>query len=294
VLLKLFSNQGKSWLSFRAFILMLASVMIMLTAHYSLRFRSAYNRLTWIILPVQKSVDIPFRFFHCVSSWIVSKNQLILENNRLKLVNLRLQAQSQDLLALKKQNLELQQLFRSKLYIGGKLLVAQLLAIRLTPLSQQVVVNRGKDQSVYVGQPVLDGYGIMGQVINVAPKMSTILLITDQRFAVPVENYRTHMRAIAVGTGNLNELNLIHVQNANDIKVGDLFVSSSMALRFPISYPVGFVTKISHSIGGKFLNIKLTPAAHLNQANQVLLSWPVQKDLQKMVSQRLQKPLEAA
>jgi len=266
----------------------------MLTAHCSTYFQNIYNRLNWIILPVQKSVDTPIQFTHRITLWTRTKNKLISENIQLKLANLQLRSKSQTLLAFKKENAELRQLFQSKLYISGKLTVAQLLAINLTPLSQRVVLDKGKDQKVYLNQPVLDGYGIMGQVVNVAPTTSTVLLITDQRFAIPVENYRTHMRAIAVGTGKPDKLMLINVLDSTDIKPGDLFVSSGLALRFPIGYPVGTVTKVSHQVGGKFLDVSLKPSAHIDQSTQVLLSWPIQKDLQTMVNKQLQTSLKAA
>ena len=288
--MKLFSNHGKSWLSFRAFIFIFLSIIMMVTAHRSPYFQRLYNRLYWIILPAQKSVDIPIQVTHHIILWVTTKKSLMADNTELKLTNLKLRSKLQKLLAVQKENAELRQLFQSKLYISGKIMVAQLLATHLTPTSQWMLLNKGSKQNVYLNQPVLDGYGIMGQVVNVSPMTSTVLLITDQQFAIPVENYRTHRRAIAMGTGKLNKLMLINAVESTDVKLGDLFVSSGLALRFPIGYPVGVVTHVSHQMGNKFLNVLLKPSAHIDQSIQVLLNWPIQKDLKIMVNQQLYTP----
>jgi rod shape-determining protein MreC len=263
----------------------------MLTAHYSARYRSLYAHLNWVILPVQKLVDMPFHFYQSMHDWITTKSKLIDTNKRLQLDLLRLQAQSQELLAFKKENAQFRQLFRSKLYIGGQVEAAKLLAIRLNSISQEAVLDKGSKQKVYVGQPILDGYGVLGQIIEVAPLTSKVLFITDARFAIPVENYRTGMKAIAMGSGHSHELTLVHVMDASDIKAGDLFVSSGLALRFPVSYPVGVVTKVSQRMGDKFLSVTLAPSAHVMQSTDVLLNWPALSHLQSNVKKQWHKPL---
>ena len=44
--------------------------------------------------------------------------------------------------------------------------MAQLLAVDLDPTVQQIVLDKGRRNHVYRGQPVLDAYGVMGQVIG--------------------------------------------------------------------------------------------------------------------------------
>ena len=56
---------------------------------------------------------------------------------------------------------------------------------------------------MFLGQPVLDAKGVMGQVIDVGPMTSTVLLISDAKSAVPVRNNRTGERAILVGTNSI-------------------------------------------------------------------------------------------
>jgi len=136
-------------------------------------------------------------------------------------------------------------------------------------------VDRGTRDHVYVGQPVLDGYGIFGQVINVGLMTSKILLLTDRRSAVPVKNERNGFRAVAKGMGLSGQLILVNMPDTADVQVGDIFVSSGLGLRYPVGYPVGKVVNIVHSQNmDQTREVILAPMAHLDQAEQVLLSWP--------------------
>jgi len=79
-----------------------------------------------------------------------------------------------------------------------------------------------------------------------------------------------------------------------DIKVGDLFVTSGLGLRFPVGYPVGVVSKIKEVSGQRFVTVTLLPSAHLNQTQQVLLAWPDHQALTKAVRAQLKAPLPNA
>ena len=192
---------------------------------------------------------------------------------------------------LQRENSQLKQLLQTRAQLTGKVHQTRILAIELSPMMRQIIVSGGENQGFYVGQPVLDGYGVMGQVVAVGPLSSRVLLITDKRFSIPVQDYRNGFRAIASGTGDDGQVSLVDVMPGSDIKIGDVFVSSGYGLRFPIGYPVGVVTQISKHIQGRFMQIKITPSAHLNQTQLVLLAWPEQAHLRKVVMQQMTQPI---
>ena len=105
---------------------------------------------------------------------------------------------------------------------------------------------------------------------------------------MPVEDYRTGMRALAVGMGTSGELQLMNIPDQNNIQAGDLFVTSGLGLCYPIGYPVGVVTTIAHHKNSLAEKIIVTPTAHLNQTEQVLLAWPNKTKLSKAVQAELQ------
>lgn len=132
-------------------------------------------------------------------------------------------------------------------------------------------MDKGSADGVFVGQPVLDAQGLMGQVIRVSRYVSRVLLISDVNHSVPVQVVRSNLRLIARGTGTTRQLELMHVQDTADIKKGDLLVSSGLGGRFPVGYPVGVVNHVEHDPGKPFAKVTATPSARLDRSRHVLL-----------------------
>jgi len=192
---------------------------------------------------------------------------------------------------LQRENVQLKQLLQTRAQLTGKVRQTRILAIQLSPEMRQIIIGGGSNLGFYVGQPVLDGYGVVGQVVAVGPLSSRVLLITDKRFSIPVQDYRNGFRAIASGTSDSEQISLVNVMPNSDIKIGDVFVSSGYGLRFPIGYPVGVVTDVKKHPRGRFMQIAITPSAHLNQTQLVLLAWPQQAKLRKLVMRQMSQPL---
>jgi len=79
------------------------------------------------------------------------------------------------------------------------------------------------------------------------------------------------LRAIAVGTGSPDYLELRHVAETADIKEGDLLVSSGLGQRFPSGYPVAQVTEVVRGSGQPFSIVRAAPTAMLNRSRYLLL-----------------------
>lgn len=221
--------------------------------------------------------DIPNRLSNWLDDSLVSRDDLLEENRSLKGELLILQRQLQQYATLSADNARLRQLMNSAELVHDRVLIAELIGISPDPTEQVVVVNKGTEQGVFVGQPVLDAYGLMGQVIEVNPFFSRVLLITDGNHALPVQINRNGVRAVAEGSGDLYELKLRHVSNTVDVKVGDLLVSSGLGQRFPVGYPVADVVSILHDPGQAFATVVARPKAQLNRSRHVLLAFSGKK-----------------
>ncbi len=277
----------------RAILLGALALMLIMLDHRSAYFHRIRSELSVVAAPFQMLVDAPIKWVHWLGTSVTAQRHLLEDNARLRAHELLLESKLQKLLALERENAQLRELLKSTTEVAGRVIVAQLLAVDLDPSLQQIVLDKGSRKHVYVGQPVLDAYGVMGQVINVGPLTSKILLATDTRSAVPVQDYRNSIRSVAVGLGASGKLALINVPNTSDIKVGDLFVTSGLGLRFPVGYPVGSVSKVEHVPGRRFAVITLIPAAHLDQTRQVLLVWPSKVSLVKAVRKQLNKTISS-
>lgn len=231
--------------------------------------------VTLAVWPIQLLVDKPMQLINWLGSSIASHQALLAENATLHAQQILLQAELQKLLVLEKENEELRSLLRSSPRMGsGKVAAAQILAVDSDSNLSQVILDRGEHDGVYLNQPVLDSAGIVGQLIQVSPINSRVMLLTDPRSAVPAQITRNGLRFIVSGMGPLQMLGLLHVPYTADVRVGDVLVSSGLGQRFPAGYPVGTVAKIYHIRGEQFVTVLIDPAAKLNQTNQVLLYWP--------------------
>ncbi|MGA2655721.1 MAG: rod shape-determining protein MreC, partial [Gammaproteobacteria bacterium] len=199
--------------------------------------------LSSLVTPIFFIVDWPFDVLRKVQNHVHSRQALIRENTNLKreqvLANMRLQR----LQTLETENKRLRLLLDSEAVTHQhRILIAEILKIDLDPFARKVIINKGSEQGVYLGQPIVDAYGIVGQIIEVGLFDSVVLLITDINHAIPVQSNRSGARAVATGTGADHELILSHVTTTADIKEGDLLVSSGLGGLFPQGYPVARVT----------------------------------------------------
>lgn len=237
---------------------------------YMRQIQSAASMLT---LPLQYSVDWPIQFLDWLSSSFSTQQSVLEENARLRAQQLLLNTKLQRVASLENENAQLRALLQSSPHVGGKFTLAQLLAANMDPFVQKVVLDKGSRDNVYAGQPVLDAYGVVGQVVNVGPFSSQVLLISDVQSAVPIQDSRNGVRAIAAGTG-VNQLQLINVPDTADIQEGDLLVTSGLDQHYPQGYPVGVVKKVKRDPELRFASITVEPSARLDRGRFVLLVWP--------------------
>ena len=111
----------------------------------------------------------------------------------------------------------------------------------------------------------------MGQVYQTSSFTSRVLLISDSSHAVPVEVNRNGLRAVLLGNGDFNRMELVHVPDTADIREGDMLISSGLGGRFPRGYPVAEVWSIEKEPGEPFMTIEARPLAKLNRSNMLLV-----------------------
>jgi len=230
--------------------------------------------LSVVVYPVQLIVNAPVDAGAALVGNLTSRRTLINHNRRLTAENLLLNSKTQRYWALERENERLRELLDSSLVFDEEVVVADVLAIETSPSAQQIVVDKGANQGVFVGQPVLDAYGVLGQVSHVGPFSATALLITDPHHAVPVLVNRNGLRAIAVGGEQPGEVSLSFVSTNADINVGDLVITSGLGQRFPPGYPVGRVKDIDVAPGASFSTVLLAPSAKVGHSREVLLLSP--------------------
>ncbi|WP_256858287.1 rod shape-determining protein MreC [Solemya velum gill symbiont] len=242
--------------------------------------------------PIQLAAETPGDFIKWTSESISNYNHLLDENRRLNKENLLLQGGMQRFKALEEENQLLRDQLGASLRVGERVTLAEMTKVDLSPYRQQIWINRGSNAGVFTGQAVIDAHAIMGQVIEVTPFRSAILLITDTLHSIPVQVLRTGLRTVAKGTGRINNLELPYLPRSADVRVGDLLVSSGLGGRYPSDYPVARITSVGRDPNGA-TTIAAAPLARLAVDEQVMLVWSLDEKLQAVpVDEPAEEPAE--
>lgn len=249
----------------------LLAVVMMAMDHrgnYVPRVRSAAQIA---VEPVYHAVEWPINALRHMVEQFQSRRALREENRRLAQRLLGQQAALQRLQTLEEENRRLRTLFRGAESQPYEYRFAELVGVALDPFSHQVMIDRGSRDGVRVGQAVIDGLGVMGQVEDVQLHYSRVRLISDPSHALPVQINRSGLRAVAFGMGETDRLNLPNVPREADVRKGDLVVTSGLGSRFPGGYPVAVVTLIDREEGRTFARVEASPLAALDRGREVLL-----------------------
>jgi len=263
--------------------LTLLSIALMVVDHLSDLLDDVRSGLTVVVTPVYVVADYPNRTAELVQQMFTSRDGLQEQVISLEEQLLLMKVKTEKMSALTAENNRLRDLLGSAAKLQDNVLVAELVGVDPDPNKHEVVIDKGTQHDVFVGQPVLDAEGLMGQVIEVSPLTSRVLLISDQSHSVPVQVVRSNLRLIAQGAGVTRQLDLMHVQGTADIRQGDLLVSSGLGNRFPVGYPVGIVTQFEHDPSQPFAKATANPSAMLDRSRYVLLVF-TEASLRKPVS----------
>jgi len=244
-------------------------------------FSPTRSALSTIVYPIQVVASFPSDASEWMSEFFENRDELKEQNAVLEATNLLNNVRLQKLQNLERENTRLRELLGSSFRLTERVLVAELLSIDLDSFSQQVVLNKGLRDGVFSGQPVLDAHGVMGQVTEVTSFSSRAMLLTDPSHGLPVQINRNGLRAVAIGRGMGESLQLEHLAHNADVRVGDVLVTSGLGGRFPVGYPVGKVIAIHFPQGKAFAHIAVKPAAELDTSREVLLVLPTENKQEK-------------
>ena len=267
-----FGEEGSRTARLMIYILLAIVLMFMdQLGHYVPRIRSA---MELALEPVFEVAGWPAEAMQTLEHSTRERNDLITENQQLLQQLLKVSGSVQTLVALRQENQRLRDLLgatRGRLY---DFQFAEMKQVALDPFAHMVWIDRGAEEGVVVGQAVIDGKGILGQVEDVHRHISKVRLISDPDHALPVQVNRTGLRTVAYGSGETSHLLMPNVPLQADISPGDVIVTSGLGKRFPPGFLVGEVERVERDVGATFATVYVRPYAALDRSREVLLIEP--------------------
>ncbi|MGO3396920.1 MAG: rod shape-determining protein MreC [Serratia proteamaculans] len=265
-------SRGPS-LQLRLFLAVIVAIGLIVADSRLGTFVKIRNYMDTAVSPFYFLANGPRKVLDSVSETLATRQQLELENRALRQ---ELLLKNSDVLLLgqfKQENARLRELLGSPLRQDEHKMVTQVISTGSDPYSDQVVIDKGSDNGVYEGQPVISDKGVVGQVVAVAKVTSRVLLICDASHALPIQVLRNDIRVIAAGSGCADDLQLEHLPNNTDIRVGDVLVTSGLGGRFPEGYPVAVVSSVKVDNQRAYTVIQARPTAGLQRLRYLLLLW---------------------
>ncbi len=265
-------------LQLRLFFALLISVSLVLADGRFGALTGIRYLLNSFVAPLQFAANIPGEFLGQFSKQFVDRQKLLLDNKKLKEDILLLRSNQLLFDHMEQENQRLRDLLGSPFVRDERKVVAEVMAVDSDPYKHQIMIDKGRTNGVYEGQPVINERGIVGQVSHVAAHNSRVLLITDPTHAIPVQLMRNDIRVIAAGNGDIDSIQLENIPSSADIEPGDRLVTSGLGGVFPEGYPVARITSFSFDNRRPFAEVEAKPEVQFDRLRYLLLVWPTDAD----------------
>jgi rod shape-determining protein MreC len=250
--------------------LALAMVLMVLDHRNGWIWRLRYTTSV-LVEPVYRLASMPANGMRALSVAFADRNKLTEQNQRLREDLLLANAKLNRMAAVAEQNQRLKELLDTQHSLDLNVQLARVIDVDLGNTRHRMLINVGSRDGVKAGQVVIDAHGIMGQIVEVMPRTSQVMLVTDPDHAVPVVIERTGLRTVAYGTREGDMLSLPNISMASDVHPGDKLLSSGLGGRFPPGFPVGEIRSVEPAASGMFLEGRARPTADLDRSDDVLI-----------------------
>jgi rod shape-determining protein MreC len=265
----LFAEGGAGTL--RLLVYLSAALILMVADHrggYLERVRSWAGLLAE---PAYLVASSPARLARGLRENFASRVQLAEDNEALRQQLLVSNARVARLEAVQLENQRLRGLLHGTRGLQLSVQLASLVDIDLDPFRHRILIDIGSNGGVTSGLAVIDGSGVVGQVVDTTPLNATVMLVSDPSHAVPVQIARSGLRTIAYGTGRIDKLLLPNIPLSADVRVGDQLITSGLGGTFPAGFPVGSIETLNPDATRLFVVAEARPAAALDRSGEVLL-----------------------
>lgn len=281
-----FFRQGPSSLSKLIFFSALA--LFLMVADSRFKFVEPMRLgLAITLLPLQHAVAVPVELWDGGGDYLrgLSAAQAGERNARKEAAAVSERANRTQQLA--QENTRLRALLDLKPALTVRSLAAEVLYEAADPYSRKVFINRGSQDGVAAGAPVINEAGVLGQVTHVYTWTAEVTLLADKDAAIPVLNTRTQQRSAAFGGAAFSGavggavsgaagggMELRFMSGNADVQVGDLLQTSGLDGVYPPGLPVARVVAVERRVESGFARITLTPAANADSVRHVLVLEP--------------------
>jgi rod shape-determining protein MreC len=224
-----------------------------------------------VLYPLQRTLLVPRDALSISTDYLGEINRLRTENTELRRIETANARQLLQVEQLAQENKQLRELTGARDRTAVKSVVAEVLYDTRDPYTRKLVLDKGLQQGVATGQPVVDPAGVVGQITRVFPLSAELTLITDRNMVIPVQLQRNGLRAVAAGGAEPGRMELRFMSVNADLKEGDLVVTSGLDSLYPAGLPVGRIATVERGRTGNFARVLVDPVAGVDRSRLLLV-----------------------
>jgi rod shape-determining protein MreC len=151
-----------------------------------------------------------------------------------------------------------------------ELIAAEVVGRDPSNLLQYILIDRGADDGLTPGMPVVTARGLVGKVTAVYPHSARVMLLTDLASSVNALIQSSRATGMLQGEGQRG-LIMRYVEQRDQVQVGDVVLTSGLGGNFPKRLVIGQVTDVKRSDVDMFQEVQVLSAVDFDQLEMVLV-----------------------
>ncbi len=223
-----------------------------------------------VVAPFQKAIGHTSRFFISVWEHYFYLIKVVDENSELRKKAQETRALEHRFQEVVQENQRLRGLLHMADEIQAPSIAARVVGKDPSPWFQTVLIDKGLDDDIKVGYPVINPQGIVGLVVEATGHYAKVMLITDPNSAVDAIVQKNRARGIIKG-GTVGYCIFNYVLRKHDIEIGDTVISSGLDGVFPKGLPIGRVSEVEKKDAGIFQDVTVAPYVDFERLEEVLI-----------------------
>jgi rod shape-determining protein MreC len=137
---------------------------------------------------------------------------------------------------------------------------------------KMITIDKGSNQGIAAGMPVINPTGLVGRVVNVSTNSAQIWLIADREMAVGAILQETReTRGIVEGMGDKGMLRMINIPYYSEVRVGENVVTSGLSETYPPGIHIGSIETVERESNGLVISATVKPSVDFDKLEEVLV-----------------------
>jgi rod shape-determining protein MreC len=230
-----------------------------------------------VISPIESGVSTALDPFRSAYQWVTGIFSAQGENERLREEAERLRTEVVSLREQSEENKRLREMLgfvnQPSYPSDYKFVPSRVIGRSGSAWNATITINRGTDAGVELGQTVVSGQGLVGQISAVTSNSAQVLLIIDQNSHVEAKL----QNGAATGTvlGSINGLlEMDFVDKNQKVQKNDVVVTSGVGRLFVKGIQIGVVDETADQESEYFKSVSITPFVDFGRLEEVMVLIP--------------------